>query len=89
MLYSRFELVIHFIHSVNMSICQSQSPSPSHFPCPLGVHKFVVYVCVSISALQINSSVPFFLYSTYKQYYMILVFLFLTYFTLYDSLKVH
>ena len=27
---------------------------------PLSVHMFVLYVCVSISALQIGSSVPFF-----------------------------
>ena len=27
---------------------------------PLGVHTSVLYVCVSISALQIGSSVPFF-----------------------------
>ena len=29
-------------------------------PRPLGVHIFVFYVCVSISALQIRSSIPFF-----------------------------
>ena len=39
-------------------ICQSQSPNSS--PSPLGVHKFFLYICVSISALQISSSVPFF-----------------------------
>ena len=27
---------------------------------PLGVHMFILYVCISISALQIDSSVPFF-----------------------------
>ena len=31
---------------------------------PLGVHTFVLYICVSISALQTGSSVPFFLGST-------------------------
>ena len=42
--------------------CQSESPSSSHHPLlsPLGVHTFVLYICVSISALQTGSSVPFF-----------------------------
>ena len=46
--------------------CQSQSPSSSHHHhpslllYPLGVHTFVLYICVSISALLISSSVPFF-----------------------------
>ena len=63
-LYSRFLLVIHFIHiSVYMSI---QSPNSSHhLPhppplSPLGVHTFVLYLCVSISALQTGSSLLFF-----------------------------
>ena len=29
-------------------------------PALLGVHVFVFYICVSISALQIRSSIPFF-----------------------------
>ena len=63
-LYSRFLLVIHFIHiSVYMSIPIAQfitpPPPPRHFP-RLGVHTFVLYICVSISALQTSSSVPFF-----------------------------
>ena len=41
-------------------ICQSQSPSPSYFPSLLGIHMFVLHICVSISALQISSSIPFF-----------------------------
>ena len=32
---------------------------PIH-PFPIGIHTFVRYVCVSISALQVGSSVPFF-----------------------------
>ena len=43
-----------------MYICQSQSPNSSHLPFPLGVHTFVLYICDSISALQISSSVSFF-----------------------------
>ena len=47
-LYSRFLLVIYFIHiSVYMSIpIHPTSPPPLS---PLGVHKFVPYICVSIS----------------------------------------
>ena len=63
-LYRRFLLVIHFIHiSVYMSIPISQfiTPPPPTPPLfPLGVHTFVLYICVSISALQTGSSVPFF-----------------------------
>ena len=37
-------------------------PTTTHPPPlpPLGVHTFVLYICVSISALQTGSSVPFF-----------------------------
>ena len=41
-------------------ICLSQSPNPSHLPIPPSVSMFVLYVYVSISALQISSPVPFF-----------------------------
>ena len=44
-----------------MYMCQFQSPNSSHPTyLPFGVHTFVLYVCVSISALQIRSSIPFF-----------------------------
>ena len=63
-LYSRFLLLIYFIHiSVYMSIPISQFIPPPNSPppaFPLGVHTFVLYICVSISALQASSSVPFF-----------------------------
>ena len=64
-LYSRFLLVIYFIHiSVYMSIPISQfiPPPPAPHPAtyPLGVHTFVLYICVSTSALHTGSSVPFF-----------------------------
>ena len=56
-LYSRPSPAIYFAHSsVHTSILISQSIPP---PSPLGVHTFVLYICVSISALQIGSSVPF------------------------------
>ena len=64
-LYSRFLLVIPFIHiSVYMSIPVSQfippPPPPPPAAYPLGVHTFVLFICVSISVLQTGSSVPFF-----------------------------
>ena len=83
-LHSRFSLVIYFIHSVNtvyISIPISILSIPSF---PLCVHMFDLYVCVSMSTLQIVSCIPFFLipHICINMY----VFLFLTYFTLYDSL---
>ena len=64
---SRFLLVIYFIHiSVYMSIPISQFITPPPLPppplplSPLGVRTFVLYIGVSISALQTGSSVPFF-----------------------------
>ena len=61
-LYSRFLLFIYFIHiSVYMSIPISQFLPPPPPPLsPLGVHTFVLYICVSISVLQTSSYVPFF-----------------------------
>lgn len=65
-LYSRFSLVFYFIH-----ISKYVSPDlPTHGtpPSPLGMHKFVPYICVSISASQINSSVSLFLDSRYNHW---------------------
>ena len=62
-LYGRFLSVIHFIHiSVYMSIPISQFITPPSPPplSPLGIPTFVLYTCVSISALQTGLSVPFF-----------------------------
>ena len=51
-------LVFWFILSgAYMSVPVSQF-IPHHPPCPLGVHMYLLYVCVSSSALQIGSSVP-------------------------------
>ena len=41
-------------------MCQFQSPDSFHLPFPFGIHIFVLYVCVSISTLQIRLSIPFF-----------------------------
>ena len=63
-LYSKFQTVVYFIHNINSvftSIPASQFlPPDSSPPLPLGIHTFVLYICVSVSALQIRSSVPFF-----------------------------
>ena len=44
-------------------------------PFPAGNHKFVFYICDSISVLYISSFVSFFLDLTYKSYHMTFVFL--------------
>ena len=54
-----------FYNSINR-VCMSIPISQFllHVPFPLGIHPFVLYLCVSISALilalQIESSIPFF-----------------------------
>ena len=75
-LYNRFSFVIYFICIIHVCVCVNTYTNPKLriHPTPpflLGISKFVLYICVSISALQVSSSVPFFLNSTYKQYYMI------------------
>ena len=52
-------LSILYIVSI-VYMCQSQSPNSSHPLILFGIHTFVLYICVSISALQIKSSIPFF-----------------------------
>ena len=69
-----------------MYMCQSQSPNSSHpTPFPLGIHTFVLYVCLCFC---FGNKIIYtnFLDSTYMRYCTILAFLFLTYFTLYDTL---
>ena len=53
---------------------------------PLGNHKFVFYICDSISVLKIGSFVQFVLDFIYKHYLMIFVFICLTYITQYEHL---
>ena len=43
-----------------MYICRSQSPNSSHAPFPTWYPYLVLYICVSVSVLQIRSSIPFF-----------------------------
>ena len=56
---SRFSLVTYFVHSsVHRSISVSQSTPPTSRQ--LGIQTFVLYIYVSISALQIGSSAWYF-----------------------------
>ena len=55
------QVLISYLFYTYMSIPISQIIPPRHPPfSPLSVHIFVLYICVSISALQTGSSVPFF-----------------------------
>ena len=60
-------------------ICQSQSPNSSHhYPLsPLGVRTFVLYICVSISALQTGSSVLFIDNQVFFKFFFFLIYLFI------------
>ena len=58
--YTSFPLAIYFTHGsayMSMLLFQFIPPSPSY---PTHVHKFILYVCISIPAPQIGSSIPFF-----------------------------
>ena len=84
----RFSLVVCLMHnSVYMSIPISQLIPPLFLL--LGVHTFVLCIRVSISALQMGSPVPFFQIPHTCVSIQYLFFLFLTYFTLCNSLQVH
>ena len=63
---------------------QPQSPNSPPPLIPLGIHLFDLYVCVTISVLQMKSPTPFF----YIPHMCVNIwyFLFLTYFILYDTL---
>ena len=50
--------ILHFVRSVSMLLSPYISPSPS-FPHP-GVLRSFLYVCYSMAALNINSSIPYF-----------------------------
>ena len=89
-LYSMFPSVVHFRHSINnvyVSIPVSQFLPPYPFPpwypyiCSLRLR---LYFCFATKIIY-----TIFLDSTYVRYYTIFAFLFLTYFTLYDTLQVH
>ena len=56
---SKFSLVIYFIHSINSVYMSTQFQYIPPFLPPLIVYIFALYHCVSISVLQIRSSIPF------------------------------
>ena len=76
-------------------ICQSQSPNSSrhHHPPATAFPPWCPYVCSLHLCLYFCPANRFiftiFLGSTYMRQYTIFGFLFLTYFTLYDSLQIH
>ena len=84
-----FPLAIYFTFgSVYMSMLLSHFvPAYPYPPCVLNS---ILYICVFIPVLPLGSSEPiFFLDSIYMCQHTVFVFLFLTYFTLYDKLQVH
>ena len=72
-------------------ICQSYSLNSSHLTHPLlHVRKSVLYVCIFIPVLPLGSSETFFFSDyIYMCQHTVFVFLFLTYFIMYDRLQVH
>ena len=72
MLYSWFSVliylfyisIVYLISIVYIHQCQSLS-LPHPLTTPLGIHIFVLYVCVSVSLLQVSLFIPLFLESTY------------------------
>ena len=80
-----FPLTIYFTFG---SICKSMPLShfiPAYLPPPC-VLKPILYICVFIPVLPLGSSEPFFFFldPIYMCQHTVFVFLFLTYFTLYD-----
>ena len=56
-LYSSFSCISYFAHGVKSVYVSPNLPiPPTTAPFPLGIHTLVLYICVSISALQIRSS---------------------------------
>ena len=55
------QVIISYLFYTQQHICVNPNlPVHPTSPSPLVVYRFVLYICVSISALQIGSSVPFF-----------------------------
>ena len=79
-----------YLSILNIRVCiyQFQTPSASlPPPLPLGNHRSDLYVCESVSVLQIDSLVHI-LDSTYKWYHMVFIFL-LPYLLQHDNLQSH
>ena len=80
-----YSLQLSLLYMASINICVNPNlPILPTLLFPLGIHIFVLYICVSISASQIRSSIPFFLFQIpYMYQFGICVFLFLIYFILY------
>ena len=81
--------ILHLV--VYICPCHSLTSSQLTLPPP-HVLKSILYVCIFIPVLPLGSSEPLFFFSLdsiYMCQHTVYVFLFLTYFTLYDSLQVH
>ena len=72
-------------------ICPCHSLTSAHLTLPPPGVKSILYVCVFIPDLSLGffRTIFFFLDSIYMCQHMVFVFLFLNYFTLYDSLQIH
>ena len=95
-LCSCFPLAIYFTFgSVYTSPCHSLTLSQLTLPPPCILKSILQQVCIFIPVLPLGSSDHFFFFSflfldsIYMCQHRVFVFLFLTYFTLYDSLQVH
>ena len=84
-LHSRTLFIHSKCNSLHLLTPNSQSIA---LPFPLGNHKSILCGCESVSDLH-HIHLYHILDSTYKWYHMVLVFLFLTYFTWYDNLWLH
>ena len=64
MLYSMFSLLIYFLHNISgVHVPNPNFPIPPTHLLLFGIHVFILYVCVFMFALEIRSSIPFFLIS--------------------------
>ena len=70
--------------NATLSLCPSLS-----FPLPMSSSPFSTSVSLFLSCPQVHQNQLFFLDSIYMRQHTVFVFLFLTYFTLYDRLQVH
>ena len=73
----RTSLLIHSKCNSLHELTPNSKSIPLSSPSPLANNKFVLYICESVSVLQLPSFVPY-LESTYKLYHMVFVFLYLT-----------
>ena len=87
-IYFTFYLsILHLV--VYISTCQTLTSSPLTLPPSMSSSPFSTSASLFLSCPQVLHNLFFFLESIYMCQHTVFVFLFLTYFTLYDSLQVH